>query len=410
MSTASPTFLSLTDRQFIRAHLTDDVRALLLRAHPPGVDAKKVVAQITARQKAREKLPAWYASDALIFPPALSVEQASSEQTARYKVSLVQGGMLLDLTGGMGVDTWAFAGRVDQVVYVERNPELARLAAYNLPQLGATNVSVHTGDGLALLTGTELLKPGEQADWLYLDPHRRDEQGGKVVRLDACEPDLSNPATISALLTRARHILVKTSPLLDLEATVRQLAGTVTAVHIVAVGGEVKEILFVMSQEPTALDTVQVRAVNLLAGRVDCLDFGWNEERTANVTFGDPQRYVYEPNAALLKAGAFRLTASRYGLTKLAPNSHLYTSDDLRTHFPGRIFAVRAVIKPDAKLLKKEVPEGKANLTVRNFPQTVAALRKQLNLREGGAVYILATTLLNGDKRLLITDKVDSSR
>lgn len=410
MSTTSPPFLSTADRQFIRAHLTDDVRALLLRAHPSGIDAKKVVAQITARQKAREKLPAWYASDALIFPPALSVEQASSEQTARYKASLVQGTLLLDLTGGMGVDTWAFAARVDRVVYVERNPELARLAAYNLPQLGAANVSVHTGDGLTLITETELLKTGERADWLYLDPHRRDEQGGKVVRLDACEPDLSDSSTMGALLTRAGAILVKTSPLLDLEATVRQLAGTVAVVHIVAVGGEVKEILFVLNQRPTQAGDVRVRAVNLLAGRVDCLEFGWSEERAADVTFGDPQRYVYEPSAAVLKAGAFRLTAARFGLTKLAPNSHLYTSDEVRADFPGRIFTLRAVIKPDAKLLKKEVPGGKANLTVRNFPQTVATLRKQLNLREGGAVYILATTLLNGDKRLLITDKVDPFR
>ena len=171
-----------------------------------------------------------------------------------------------------------------------------------------------------------------------------------------------------------------------------------------------KEILFLISQTPTATGNVRIRAVNLLAGRMDHLDFEWNEERTADVTFGDPQRYVYEPNAAVLKAGAFRLVAARFGLTKLAPNSHLYTSDDLRADFPGRIFALRTVCKPDSKQLRREVSDGKANLTVRNFPQTVAELRKKLNLREGGAVYILATTLLNGDKRLLITDKVDPFR
>ena len=159
MPAALAPFLSAQDRQFIQTHLTDDVRALRLRAQPPGVDTKMVVAQITARQKARDKLPTWYASDELIFPPAVSVEQASSEQTARYKASLVQGGLLLDLTGGMGVDAWAFARRVDQVVYVERSPELAQLAAYNLPQLGVTNVTVHTGDGLALLDQAALLPP-----------------------------------------------------------------------------------------------------------------------------------------------------------------------------------------------------------------------------------------------------------
>lgn len=407
MSTALPIILTAQDRQFIQTHLTDDVRALLLRTPPPGVDMKILAGQITARQKAREKLPTWYANDELLFPPALSVEQASSEQTARYKASLVQGALLLDLTGGMGVDTWAFSQRVGRVVYVDRNPDLAQLAAYNLPRLGVANVTVQTGDGLALLNQTGKLKPDQRADWVYLDPHRRDEQGGRVVRLDACEPDLSNASTLNALLTRSQFSLVKTSPLLDLEASVRQLAGAVTAIHIVAVGGEVKEILFVMSQDATAPGDVRVRAVNLLAGRMDSLEFAWNEERTAEVTFGDPQRYIYEPNAAVLKAGAFRLVAARFGLTKLAPNSHLYTSTERRTNFPGRTFALRTISKPDANQLKQAVPDGKANLTVRNFPQTVAELRKKLNVREGGAVYILATTLLNGDKRLLITEKID---
>ena len=420
------TFLSAAERLFIQTHLTDDVRALLLRAHPgqrfpagtgpiqagpiqAGFDLRKVVAQIAARQKAKEKLPIWYANDELVFPPALSVEQASSEQTAHYKASLVQGDLLLDLTGGMGVDTWAFAKRVRRVVYVERSPELAELAAHNLPRLGTVNVAVHAGDGLALIEGAEVIKPGETADWLYLDPHRRDERGGKVVHLADCEPDLSQPHTVWALLRKANQLLIKVSPLLDVDATVRQLSGAVEAVHIVAVQGEVKELLLVMGRQQTAHENVQIEAVNLLADRTIDLPFRLGDERTADVTFGDPQAYVYEPNAAILKAGAFRLVAARFGLTKLAPNSHLYTSDALRPDFPGRVFRVQAVVRPDAKTLKKAVPTLKANLTVRNFPQSVAELRKKLNLREGGAVYILATTLLNGDKRLLITEKVDRS-
>ncbi|MBD2755114.1 SAM-dependent methyltransferase [Spirosoma sp. BT704] len=386
--------------------MTDDVRALSLRKSPDGVDLKKIIAQIVARQKAKDKLPTWYANDDLVFPPPLSVEQASSEQTAQYKASLVQGDLLLDLTGGMGVDTWAFAKRVNQVVYVERNPELVELAAHNLPLLGAANVLVHAGDGLELVETNTVVKPDVPADWLYLDPHRRDEQGGKVVRLNDCEPDLSRPQTVSSLFDKANRILIKTSPLLDIDATVRQLTGAVEAVHIVAMQGEVKEILFVLGKQPTAQENVQINAVNLLPNQRIELGFRWIEERTASVTFGDPLRYVYEPNAAVLKAGAFRLIADRFSLTKLAPNSHLYTSDMLRTDFPGRIFAVQEVIKPDSKLLKKAVPTLKANLTVRNFPQSVAELRKKLNLREGGDVYIFATTLLHGDKRLLITQKV----
>ena len=400
------------EQAFIQANLTADVGALLLRAQPGDLPIKKLAAQIVARQKAREKLPAWYANPTIMFPPALSVEQASSEQTAHYKASLVSGHLLIDLTGGMGVDTWAFARSVEQVVYVERQPELATLAAYNLPLLGTRQVRVLSGDGLAMLEKDSDWKqiagaPNEVADWLYLDPHRRNEQGGKVVRLEDCEPDLSRPETISALLKRTRKILVKASPLLDIDATVRLLAGAVESVHIVAVQGEVKEILFIIGNQVVMQGDTQLNAVNLMAVEPTILRFQWQEERTAEVSLGNPQRYIYEPNAAVLKAGAFRLVATRFGLTKLAPNSHLYTSPAIEREFPGRIFELQHLIKPDAKLLKTILPDLKANLTVRNFPQTVAELRKKLNLREGGSVYILATTLLNGDKRLLITRKID---
>ncbi|WP_461117208.1 THUMP-like domain-containing protein [Spirosoma jeollabukense] len=402
-------FLSSSEQAFISAHLTTDVRALVLRGQPGELDIKKVAAQIVARQKAREKLPTWYANDRLIFPPALSVEQASSERTAQYKASLISGRLLLDLTGGMGVDTWAFAQRVDRVMYVERNPELAALAAHNLPLLGTRNVVVQSGDGLALLNDSPENKTAfEIANWIYLDPHRRNELGGKMVRLEDCEPDVSRPSMVAALLKKAQHILLKASPLLDIDKAVQQLQGAVNSVHVVAVQGEVKEILFVLANQPTVKETISFNAVNIVADRTISLRFQWGDEREAEVNFGDPEQYVYEPNAAVLKTGAFRLVAARFGLTKLAPNSHLYTSSLLRTDFPGRIFSLQAVIRPDSKTLKTILPTMKANLTIRNFPQSVADLRKKLNLNEGGDVYILATTLLNGDKRLLITKKVDN--
>ncbi|GAB4043655.1 SAM-dependent methyltransferase [Spirosoma jeollabukense] len=382
---------------------------MVLRGQPGELDIKKVAAQIVARQKAREKLPTWYANDRLIFPPALSVEQASSERTAQYKASLISGRLLLDLTGGMGVDTWAFAQRVDRVMYVERNPELAALAAHNLPLLGTRNVVVQSGDGLALLNDSPENKTAfEIANWIYLDPHRRNELGGKMVRLEDCEPDVSRPSMVAALLKKAQHILLKASPLLDIDKAVQQLQGAVNSVHVVAVQGEVKEILFVLANQPTVKETISFNAVNIVADRTISLRFQWGDEREAEVNFGDPEQYVYEPNAAVLKTGAFRLVAARFGLTKLAPNSHLYTSSLLRTDFPGRIFSLQAVIRPDSKTLKTILPTMKANLTIRNFPQSVADLRKKLNLNEGGDVYILATTLLNGDKRLLITKKVDN--
>ena len=397
--------LSAIEFAFIRDHLTDDVRTLLLRAHPASLDVKKLAAQILARQKACHKLPTWYAHGELVFPPTLSVEQASSEAAARYKASLVGGTRLVDLTGGMGVDAWAFAERFGHVQYVEQQPELAQRAAYNLPRLGATNVGVYTGNGLAFVTALS-----EPADWLYLDPHRRDQQGNRVVRLSDCEPDLSQPGVLPRLLAKTNRMLLKTSPLIDLEATIRQLASLesrVEAVHVVAVQGEVKEVLFILTAPSNLVAQVNINTVNLLLDRIIQFNFQPHEERNADVRFGDPQQYLYEPNAAVLKAGAFRIVAERFNLTKLAPNSHLYTNDDLRRDFPGRFFVLEHAIKPDRKALKAILPTMQANLTVRNFPQSVADLRKKLNLREGGDTYVFATTLLNDQKRLLIGHKID---
>ena len=379
------------------------MNTLLLSPHPANLNIKKMAAQILVRQKARHKLPTWYANDELIYPPALSVEQASSEAAARYKASLVTGNLLLDLTGGMGVDTWAFTERVDHVIYVDHQTELAQLAGHNLPLLGVRNVVVQTSDGLAAVNHLS-----QTADWLYLDPHRRNEQGGKVVRLDQCEPDVSQPDTLANLLTKTRNILLKTSPLIDIDAAIRQLSGLnygVESVHVVAVLGEVKEVLFIITGEKEGQQTIKSNAVNLLVDSTVDFTFVRHDERTTNVQFGNPQAYLYEPNAAVLKAGAFRLVASRFGLCKLAPNTHLYTGNELVADFPGRAFAIEQILKPDRKAIHLLLPNQKANLTVRNFPQTVADLRKKLALREGGDDYLFATTLLNGDKRLILCRK-----
>ena len=391
--------LTPDEQAFVRAHLTDDVRTLLLRAGQwPGIDLKKVAAQLTARQKAVHKLPTWYANLELVFPPALSVEQASSERTARYKAELVSGAVLIDATGGMGVDSWAFASRVDEVAYVDQNPLLTQLATVNLPQLGVTNVTVNTGNGLDFIRQTT-----RPADWLYLDPARRDQQGGKVVQLADYEPNVL--AELPMLLSKAGRILLKTSPLIDIDQTIRQLQ-QVEAVHVVAVQHEVKEILFVIGPSAVQAALVPITAVDLIhVSDSQRFVFTRADEQAASVVLGDPLRYVCEPGAAVLKAGAFRLVAARFGLQKLAPNSHLYTSERQPVGFPGRVFVVQAVVKPDRNELRSVVPAMKANLTVRNFPQTVDALRKKLGLLEGGDVYMLATTLRNGDKRLLITRK-----
>ncbi|WP_460673983.1 THUMP-like domain-containing protein [Larkinella ripae] len=373
---------------------------------------KSLTAQLVARQKARYKLPGWYANPDLILPPALSVEQASSERTATYKASILaryteKPGLVIDLTGGMGVDALAFSRQADRVLYIEQQPHLAELAAFNLPKLGGVNIEFPQSEGLVPNAAGFLRHFTETADWLYLDPARRDQQGGKMVRLEDCEPNVlawyqSDDQT--GFRKKARAVLLKTSPLIDIENVTRQLPD-VAAIHVVSVDNECKEVLFVLTEN--APPNVEVTTVNLRSnGPDEYFVFHRPDERTAQVQFGAPQRYVYEPNASVLKAGAFRTLAERFGVTKLAPNSHLYTSDQPVPGFPGRSFEIVGDCKPDRKEIYVFLPERKANLSVRNFPETAENLRKKLGLATGGEVYVFATTLFDGKKRLLITRKL----
>lgn len=392
--------LSQAEQTFVREHISDNVQELALKLHNSNnLSIKKLSNQILARQKARSKHPSWYENFSLFFPSPLSVEQSSSELTAVYKASLVSGDMLLDLTGGMGVDTWAFAKRANAVLYAERFPELAAITAHNLQELGCRNVTIHATDGIALLRAQT-----HPADWIYLDPARRDEHGGKVVRLTNCEPDVT--ALWPLLLAKGQAIMIKTSPLLDLDTTIRQLPG-LTDIYIIAVQNEVKEVLLIARQPATADPVpIQIHAVNLFADRAVTFSFSREDERQVDIQFADPETYIYEPNAAILKSGAFRTLAARLNLKKLAPHSHLYTSTE-PVDFPfGRTFRMKAVCKPDRKAIQSYLPaDKKANLTVRNFPQPAEELKKKLGLRDGGDIYILATSLKNGDKKLLITEK-----
>jgi hypothetical protein len=405
-------FLNPSEQAFIQEHLNDDPYALLLRqSEPTNVRLKVVAAQLVARQKARTKLPTWFANPELVFPPALSVEQASSERTAAYKAAIVaenrgKASLLIDLTGGMGVDSLAFSNHSDRVIYIERQPNLAELAAFNLPKLGGNNIyfqhqSSQITDAKDFLTGFT-----DKSDWIYLDPARRDQQGGKVVRLEDCEPNILEwyrPGDSSSFREKATSILLKTSPLIDIETVIRQLPD-VAAVHVVSVDNECKEVLFVLSAQDQT--DVEVTAVNLRSSAADDrFIYRRHEERTADVQFGDPMRYLYEPNASILKAGAFRMVAERFNLYKLAPNSHLYTSDQLMPDFPGRSFEILGQCKPDRKDVHSFLPENKANLSVRNFPESTETLRKKLSLAAGGDFYLFATTLFDKKKRILITRK-----
>ena len=385
-------------RRYMAAHLHDDPAHLALQARRhPGLPVPELVRQIQARQKAQSKLPTWAANPDLAFPPALSVEQASSERTATFKAGLVDGQRLADLTGGFGADAAHFATRVAQVDYVERSAQLAAVVRYNFRLLGIENVAVHHADALAFLKETP-----HHYDWVYLDPARRDTASRKIFRLADCEPDVLR--LLPLLLHKADRILLKTSPMLDIEQAVQELKH-VRRLWVLALDNEVKEVLYELGPEP-AVDPERF-ALNLRRDGTR-QEFRLNKAREARAVprYAEAQQFLYEPNAAILKAGAFRSIGTAFELLKLHQHSHLYTSATLRTDFPGRIFRVLAVEKADGAALKTHLgPEARAHVTTRNFPDSVADFRLRTGIREGGDTYLFATTDLRGRPVVLICEK-----
>ncbi|CAN5881265.1 SAM-dependent methyltransferase [soil metagenome] len=385
--------------RFLREHADKDPATLMLQAHRyPGLPVAALVQQLQARQKAAAKLPRWVDDPNIIFPPTLSVEQASSEATARYKASLVSGRTLVDLTGGFGVDTFFFSRHFAQVTYVERSPLLVSIVRHNLHLLGAANVSCHPAEAEAFLSA--LTSP---VDCLYLDPARRDTAQQKVHLLEDCEPDVLR--LLPLLQQKGRTILLKTSPMLELDQALRSLR-QVQGVWVVAVENEVKEVLYLLSPAQGSPDP-EIQAVNLLReDRQVTFSLRKSAEESMQSHFSDPLDYIYEPNAAILKAGGFKSVGAAFGLGKLHPSSHLYTSASLISDFPGRIFRCLGRSRYDKKELRRWLPEGKANITVRNFPDSVAAIRKKTGLKEGGPHYLFATTDQHQRHVLLVCEKV----
>ena len=377
---------------FIREHTGDDVRQLALQAaRYPLVDMRVAATQIEGRRLAAAKLPAWAATDGVMYPVRLSMEQCSSEATARYKASLVQGTRLADLTGGFGIDCSYMSERFDEATYIERNEELCRIARHNFGLLGLP-IRVVNGNS------AEVLPSMPVQDWIFLDPARRDGVGNKVVALSDCEPDVCQLEKL--LLQKAARVMVKCSPMLDISLAISQLT-SVREVHVVSVGNECKELLLILGG--TTGHGIEVRTVNFQGSGVQTFDYALEEEQAASCSYTSTVgRYLYEPNSSMMKAGCFRLPAGRYGLQKLHRNTHLYTSDTLVPDFPGRVFEVKNIDgfgKNELKLLSSELK--KANIAVRNFPERPEALRKRLKLSDGGDVYLFATTLAD-EKRVII--------
>ena len=394
-------YISSETRLFIREHSTDDVRTLALQSKKyPDVDMPVAITQIAGRQIAAEKIPSWKKIEDIRYPKHLSLEQCSSEITAYYKAGLLQGDSLTDLTGGFGVDCSFLAEKFKSVTYVERQEELCGIAAHNFPILDLNHINVKNEDGIAHL------KAMSPVDCIFLDPARRNEHGGKTVAISDCEPNVAELEGL--LLSKANRIMIKLSPMLDLSQALKELPHT-QEVHIISVNNECKELLLLLGQ--TAPEEIPVHCVNLSTKgeqEKQLFVFTREQEQHSECSYTDTLgNYLYEPNTSLLKAGAFRSIAAAYSVKKLHPNSHLYTSDTQIEGFPGRTFR----IINRCSLNKKEIKENlsdlkKANITVRNFPATVAELRKRIKLAEGGDTYLFASTLNDGQKILIRCGKV----
>ena len=399
----------MTTAEFIREYRERDIRQLALQANRfPDVDMPYALDQIQGWQIARRKLPKWAACDGVIFPPHLSMEQCSSEPTAQYKLNLAMAwtckvghaSRMTDLTGGFGVDFSFTSCAFNAATYVERNEQLCHIVEHNLPLLGLNNATVVCADAV------EYLSTVEPQTMLFLDPARRDEHGAKTVMLADCTPDVVQ--LLPQLLEKSRFTMLKLSPMLDWHKAVDDLRGTVREVHIVSVGGECKELLLVLS---TVVESeLKVYCADLSTASDTSSLFVYtpgSSAPVANSTFNiQHSTFLHEPNASIMKAGCFDELAAAYGVSPVSRNSHLFLSDEPIEDFPGRSFVVERVTTMNKGELRKAlVGIGKANIATRNFPLTVAELRKRLKIKDGGDVYIFATTTAEGEHLLLISRK-----
>lgn len=425
-------------QDFIRQHQDDDVRQLaFLGSKYPEVDMPFALDQIRGRKMARVKLPRWASLEGIIYPPHISMEQCSSESTALYKAELAARLLglpassfseeigFVDLTGGFGVDFSYIAARLGvKSMYVERQAHLCEAAKENFGRLGLKNAIVKNGDGIEVLHSfhpkkkdaasaddslgitydqpRSLLKTNLGLKIIFIDPARRDDAGNKVVSLKDCTPDVT--VLQEEMFLKSDYVIIKLSPMLDWHRAISELSH-VREVHIISVNNECKELLLVLSARNMG-ENLRIYCINDAQSFVcDESDMESSQVKIAPSTLEEMQ-YLYEPNASLMKAGCFGVLSGRYDARMLSKNSHLFVSREPIAAFPGRSFRIIAVSSFNKKELKRHLSGiTKANIATRNFPLSVAELRKRLKLKDGGETYIFATTLSDESHVLMITEK-----
>jgi len=377
------TLLNTEVQDFITTHINTNIHTLVLKGSPfEGIDIKEIIGQIEAKKKCESKLKTWFNTPGIYFPNKLNIEQTSSETTAQLKSEFTKGQSLIDLTGGFGVDSYYFSKQFKSVIHCEMNPELAEIAAFNFEALGAKNIISQSKNGIEFLKSCQ-----HTFDWIYVDPSRRDAQKNKKFLIEDCSP---NVKTFQGLFLKyATNVLIKMSPMLDISVGLEALKHVKT-IYIIAIRNEVKELLF--HQEKGYMGQATIHTLNSHPSGDEHFSFKRAEEDTAEARYSAPKQFLYEPNAAVMKSGAFKLISEHFKLDKLDPHTHLYTSDERLEYFPGKLYAVSNVFSYQKKALKKAIGGLKANIKTRNFAEKPKELKTLFKLTDGGELYVFFTT------------------
>jgi 16S rRNA G966 N2-methylase RsmD len=379
-------------QQFIQEHLNSNLQQLALKKNLfPEVDYKIILNQIETKNKSKKKLPTWFETKNIIFPSKLSLEQTSSEITAKYKSKILNIKSLIDVTGGFGIDAFYFSKNIEKVIYVEKQEDLVAIVNHNFNILNAKNINCFHGDGLEFLSINH-----PKMDVIYLDPARRNENANKVFLWEDCTPNIIENK--EKYFEYTNLIMVKTSPLFDLKLGIETLKN-VKEIHIVAVENEVKELIWILEKNHNFHP--KIFAVNLKKNKEDILE---SIDYKNEIEYSQPLKYLYEPNASLMKMGNFKTIAHYFNLKKLHQHSHLFTSDEL-VNFMGRIFEIKSIIPYNKNTINQTLKGKKVNITTRNFPETVLEIKQKFNLKDGGDSYCFFTTLLNNEKNVLLCKK-----
>ena len=390
--------------QFIHDHLTADVRTLALSAHPDEVDMQYALTQISGWQAARVKIPLWAATDGIVYPKHLSLEQCTSQYIAQYKASFIEGLLgsgyrMADITGGMGVDCFFISRSASQVYYNEMSADLCDCARANIKALGRPEIEINCGTAEDFVTS---LAP-DSLDLIYLDPARRGDAGRKLISISDCQPD--TVALQDDLLRIAPNVMVKLSPMLDVSKALAELHN-VSHVFIIGLEGECKEITLLLQRGFDAEPTITAVDINQNGTPQPAVSSAKSADNALPLPIADPQQlqpgtYISEPSAPYMTSALFRTIAAKTGTALLHPDTHLFWSKEKPEKFPGRTFQLEGIIPFDKRSLSA-LTKTQANLSVRNFPESAPALQHRLKLRDGGSRYLIATTL--ADSRRVILD------